>query len=60
MREMHRFSSVFERLTMVLILTQDGTKLQFKFALMVNSPISLADALTLVEFRITDQCNALF
>ena len=44
---------------MILVLTEDGAELQFEFALVVDAPVSLRDSLTLVEFRITDQGNAL-
>ena len=45
---------------MILVLTEDGAKLQLELALVIHSPIPLRDVLALVEFRFTDQGNALF
>ena len=45
---------------MILVLTQDGAKLELELALVVHSPVPLRDALALVEFRITDKSNTLF
>ena len=59
MRQVHRFASVFERLGMVLILTENGAKLEFELALVVHSPVPLRNALALVELRLADKGNAL-
>lgn len=45
---------------MVLILTENGAKLEFELALVVHSPVPLRNALALVELRLADKRNALF
>ena len=45
---------------MILVLTQDGTKLQLKLAFLIDSTVSNRYFLVLVEFGVTDQTYALF
>ena len=59
MRQVHGFASVFERLGVVLVLTQNGAKLELELALVVHSPVPLRNALALVELRLADERNAL-
>ena len=58
--ECDTLARVFERLRMILVLTEDGTKLELEFALMVDSAITLRNSLVLVEIGVTDDLNALF
>ena len=59
MGKYNAFASILKCLGVILVLTQNGTELQLELALLVDSAVSHGDLLALVEFRVTDQRNAL-
>ena len=53
------FARILERLAVVLVLGENGAKLQLELALLVHAPVPHRDSLALVEFGIANERNRL-
>ena len=57
---MDGLASILQRLRVILILAQNGAKLQLELTFVVHPPVTLRNALAFVEFRFANESNTLF